>query len=196
MGAHRWALGLALLVVVAALLGRGITYSAFSGSASGSANRFSAGTVNLGDNDEGEMMLQLAGAQPGAADTGCIRVSYTGTLPATVRLHATTSGALAAFLAVVVTRGVDTTPEFDQCGGFVPDNVDYLGLGDGVVYSGTLAGFPAGWAAGLLDPPTGTVESWVTGEVHSYRVSVTLANDAAAEGASASASFSWEARNQ
>jgi hypothetical protein len=194
--AHRWALGPALVVALALLFGRGITYSAFSESTSGASNRFAAGTVDLGDNDAGETMLELADAQPGAADTGCIRVSYTGSLPAAVRLYATTSGTLASYLDLVVTRGVDTTPAFDACEGFVADGPDYLGLGAGVVYDGTLAAFPGAWAAGVVDPPTGGVESWTTGEVRSYRLSVTLADDVAAEGTSASASFSWEARNQ
>ncbi|MDQ3758255.1 MAG: hypothetical protein M3394_10445 [Actinomycetota bacterium] len=187
---------LAFVAVAAMVWSRGVTYSAFSHSGSGSSNRFAAGTVNVGDNDANETMLRLTNAQPGAADTGCIRVSYTGTLPSTLRLYATTSGAMAAHLQLTVTRGVDTTPQFDTCEGFVPDTPDYLGQGQGVVYKGTLAAFPSAWGSAPADPPSGAVESWATGEVHSYRLSVTLGNDVAAKGTTASASFSWEARNQ
>lgn len=194
--ANRWMATAAVVAVIVAVPATGVTYSAFSSSTTGSGNRFAAGTVNLGDNDAGTTMLALTEAQPGATDTGCIVVTYEGTLPATVRLHADVAGTMAPYLELTVTRGTDTTPAFDACTGFVPDNTDYLGLGNGVVWSGTLASYPGDWAAAVVDPPVGQVESWTTGESHSYRLSITLADDVAAEGTSATAAFTWEARNQ
>ena len=194
--ADRWIATLAVVAVVVAVVTSGVTYSAFSSSTTGSGNRFAAGTVDLGDNDTDTTMLQLVDAQPGAADTGCIVVTYSGTLPASVRLFATVTGTLAPYLNLTVTRGIDTTPAFDACTGFVPDTTDYLGVGAGVVYSGTLAAYPSDWGTGVLDPPVGPVEAWGTGEVRSYRVSVSLANDVGAQGKSATAAFTWEARNQ
>lgn len=196
MAAPRWRLLVGAALVVIALATSGATYSAFSSKSTGTGNRFAAGTVRLGDNDSDVTMLQFANAQPGTTDTGCITVTYTGTLPSVVRLTAATSGDLAAYLDVTVTRGVDNTPAFDACTGFVPDATDYQGLGPGVVYQGTLAAMPAAWATAAADPPSGTVESWTTNEARSYRVSVTLANNSAAQGKTATASFTWQARNQ
>lgn len=179
-----------------ALFGTSLTYSSFSSSVNTAGNSFAAGTVALGDNDADSSMLQLTGALPGATDTGCLRVLYTGTLPASMRLYATTSGALIPYLTVTVTRGIDNTPSFDSCDGFVADQTNYLGLGDGVVYSGALSSFPSTWTTGLVDATSSTTESWATNEVHSYRVSVTLGSDTGAQGKSGTASFVWEARNQ
>ena len=69
------------------------TYSAFTSTTGNGGNVFSAGTVNLTDNDGGSTsLLALSNAKPGDADTGCIAVSCDGTLPATVRLYASVSG--------------------------------------------------------------------------------------------------------
>jgi hypothetical protein len=194
--ARRWLATVGVVAVAVAAVTTGVTYSAYSSATNGSGNRFAAGTVTLGDNDTDTTMLALTDAQPGATDTGCILVTYEGTLPASVRLHATVTGTMAPYLQLTVTRGTDTTPSFDACTGFAADDTDYLGQGPGIVYSGTLASYPASWSTAIADPPAGPVESWTTGEVHSYRLSVTLANDAAAAGTSATAAFTWEARNQ
>ena len=194
--ANRWLATLAVVAVVVAVVTTGVTYSAFSSATTGAGNRFDAGSVNLGDNDTDTVLLALTDAQPGATDSGCIVVTYDGTLPAAVRLRATVSGTLAPYLELTVTRGADATPSFDSCTGFDADDTDYLGDGPGVVYSGTLSSYPTTWAAGIVDPPVGTTESWTTGESHAYRVSVTLVNDAAAVGTSATAAFTWEARNR
>lgn len=183
-------------VLVAAIVGAQSVYAAFSRTTSSAANSFSAGTVALGDNDGGSALLTLTSVTPGASDTGCIKVTYTGTLNATVRLYATVSGGLAPYLNLTVTRGTDSSPSFDSCAGFTADGTDYLGSGAGVVYSGTLGGYPTSAAAAFLDPKTAAPATWSTNTAHSYKFVVTLANDNAAQGLSATADFQWEARNQ
>lgn len=169
--------------------------SALSSTTASGGNGFAAGTVNVGDNDGGTAMLTLSSAVPGATDTGCIRVTYSGSLDATVRLHATVSGTLAAYLSLTVTRGTDASPSFDSCAAFTADATDYQGAGPGVVYSGVLSAYPGSYAAGVVDPPTGPLETWTSGESRSYRLAITLNNDPAAQGLSATAAFRWEARN-
>lgn len=187
---------LAVVVVATAFLAvtAGFTGASFSSSSSSSGNRFAAGTVRLTDNDVDGAALVLADAQPGATDTGCVLVTYEGSLPSTVSLYATVTGGLAPYLTLTVTRGTESAPAFDTCGGFTADTTDYIGAGPGVVYSGTLDGYPASYASALADPPTGAA-AWTQGESHSYRLAVTLANDTAAQGQSATATFHWEARN-
>lgn len=184
-----------VVVGLVATVATAASYSAFSSATANPANSFAAGTVNVGDNDAGAAMLSLSAAVPGNSDTGCIQVSYTGSLDANLRLYATVSGALAPYLTLTVTRGTDSSPTFDSCSSFTSDATNYLGSGAGVIYSGLLSAFPADYATGIVDPPSGTPETWTTSEAHSYRFSISLNNDNAAQGLSATASFHWEGRN-
>jgi len=185
----------ALVLGCFVVLSGAATYSAFSSQTSSSGNSFAAGTVQLADNDAGSAMLSLASAQPAAADTSCILITYSGSLASTVRLYGAISGGLASYLTLTVTRGTDSSPSFDSCTGFTPDGTDYIGAGAGVLYQGNLSAFPTSYAAGLVDPTSGSPESWTTSETHAYRFVVTLQNDNAAQGRIATAAFTWEARN-
>lgn len=182
------------LLVVGAVGGAAVagTWSAFSGTTGNAGNSFSAGTVHLTDNDAGASMLSLANARPGDATTGCLLVTYGGTLDASVRLHGTTAGDLAPYLTLTVTRGTDSAPSFASCASFTADSTDYLGAGPGVVYSGLLSAYPATYGAGVSDPDV----TWTPGESRSYKLRVELVNDEAAEAKTATATFRWEARNQ
>jgi hypothetical protein len=141
-------------------------------------------------------MLALTSAMPNDTDTSCIKVTYSGTVAAGVRLYGTVAGALAPYLTLKVTRGTDSAPAWDSCTNFTADATDYAGLGAGVLFDGNLSDFPAGFATGLADPASATAaESWTSSEAHSYKFQVTLQNNVAAQGLSGSASFTWEARN-
>jgi hypothetical protein len=171
------------------------TYAAISRATRSDGNELAVGTVSVGDNDAGVALLKLSSALPNATDTGCIRVTYAGSLDADVRLYAAVSGALAPYLTLTVTRGTEVSPTFDSCASFSPDATDYRGAGPGVVYAGPLSAYPTVYATGILDPPSGTREVWSQAEQHSYRLMILLNNDAAAQGQSATATFTWEARN-
>ena len=186
---------LAVLVLVAALLGAASTFSAFTGTTADAGNTFAAGTVVIGDNDSGSASLSMSNARPGDTDTTCIQVTSTGTLPSLVRLYGTTGGSgLDAHLSLVVTRGSGAAG-FDDCTGFTADATDWNGLGAGVVYSGTLTAFPDSYAAGVVDPRPSAPEAWTTGETHTYRFALTVADNDLAQGKSFTQTFTWEARN-
>jgi predicted ribosomally synthesized peptide with SipW-like signal peptide len=126
---------LALGALVVATAG-GVTWAAFTATTVNSGDEIQSGTVKLDDNDNGSAVLALSAAEPGAADTGCIKVTFNGSLASTVRLFGTTSGTgLDQYLDLKVTRGSYTPsdPGFDSCTNFQPDVTDYLGLGAGVV---------------------------------------------------------------
>lgn len=183
---------------VAASLGAGTALAAFWSLSGNATNSFEAGTVYIGDDDGGTAMLGLTNAiptQPGDSDTSCIQVTYSGTLDASVRLFGTVSGSLASYLTLTVTRGTSSAPSFDSCATFTADATDYIGAGAGVVYSGSLAGFPTSYGTALVDPTSGSPETWTTNETRSYRFTISLNDNVAAEGQSASASFTWEAQN-
>ena len=186
---------LALLVPAAG----GVTFAAYTATNANGGDRVEAGSVKLSDNGDGSSMLSLSAAVPGDTTSACIKVSYDGTLPATVRLHGTTTGSgLDAYLDLKVTRGVysPTAPAFKSCANFQPDGTDYVGAGNGVIYNGTLQGYPDDYASGLVDPLSGSPESWSTGEAHVYKLEVTLQSNFAAQNKDATQTFRWEARNQ
>jgi hypothetical protein len=190
-----------LFVLVAVVAAGGAcvgAYAAFQAVLTNSGDSYAAGSVALSDNDDGTAMFTtLTSAAPTDSETSCIKVRFDGTLDSTVRLYGTISGALTPDLTITVTRGTDPTPAFDNCATFVPDANNYTGNGLGVVYTGALSGFPTTYAAGIVDPAlTGGTETWSSAEEHIYKFAVTLGSNPAGQGETASAGFTWEARNQ
>jgi hypothetical protein len=180
--------------IVAAVTATG-TYAAFSGTTANPSNAFAAGTVTISDNDAGGSLLSLSSATPGNSSTGCIKITYSGSLNANVHLYGSSTGSLPSYLTLTVTRGTDSSPSFASCANFTADSTDYIGSGAGVIYSGNLSAFPSAYAAGLVDPTSGSPATWSTSDAHSYKFVVTVQNNAAAQGLSSTASFTWEARN-
>ena len=191
--------GAAMLVGCALLgvTGGTTTFAAFNGQTSNATNSMQAGSVSMTDNDGGVAMMGFSNALPGTSDTSCITVTYNGSLSSNVRLYGTTGGTgLDQYMNLTVTRGTfSTAPAYDSCTNFSPDATNYTGAGNGVIYSGTLQNFPDSYAAGISDPTSASPETWTNGELHVYRFQVSVQENVAAEGKSASQSFTWEARN-
>jgi hypothetical protein len=169
------------------------TFSAFSSSTTNSGNSFAAGSVTIGDNDAGSAMYVLANQKPGAATDKCIKVTYTGSLDADVRLYTPSAiGALGPYVNLTVTPGTQASSTFPDCTGFVADS-------GGAIYSGTLAAFATAHnssANGLLTYPGGATK-WVNADAVVYRFSVSLADNDLAQGQTTGAhSFVWQAQNQ
>jgi hypothetical protein len=193
---HLGLLGALALLIPAA---GGVTFAAFTATNANNGDLIEAGSVKLSDNGDGSSMLSLSGAVPGDTTSACMKVSYDGSLPATVRLHGTTTGSgLDSYLDLKVTRGSysPSTPAFKSCTNFQPDGTDYIGAGNGVIYNGTLQGYPDDYASGLVDPLSGSPESWAAGEDHVYKLEVTVQNNFSAQNKDATQTFRWEARNQ
>jgi predicted ribosomally synthesized peptide with SipW-like signal peptide len=183
-----------IVAIVAAVTGTG-TYAAFSGTTSNPSNAFAAGTVALSDNDAGGSLLSLSNATPGNSSTGCIKITYSGSLNANVHLYGSATASLPTYLTLTVTRGTDSSPSFASCSNFTADATNYIGSGAGVIYSGNLSAFPSTYGGGVVDPTSGSPATWSTSDAHSYKFVVTVQNNAAAQGLSSTASFTWEARN-
>jgi len=191
-------LATALAVVAISTLAGASTWSAFNDMTANPGNVFEAGTVSIADDDSGAAMFNaLTNLKPGDSATRCLVVTYNGSLPASVRLHGTTGGTgLDSHLQLQVTRGVKSSG-FSGCGDFTTDSTTYLaGKPAGTIYDGTLAGYPDSWAAGIVDPVTGSPESWISGESHAYRFEATVLNDVAAQGKTATQNFRFEAENE
>ena len=202
-GKTRKLLATALVLGVVGLLVGTQTWSAFSATTSNSANSLAAGTVAITDNDSGAALLSLSSAKPGDFTEGCITVTYSGSLAATVKLYGagtfTSGSSLAPYIDLVVTRGsFASAPAFDSCTGFTADGTNYVGAGAGIIFSGTLSSFTnsyTSFANGLTDPTSGSPEAWTTSEAHVYKIRATLQNNNAAQSLNVTETFTWEAQN-
>jgi len=156
--------------------------AAFVDTTDNTSNQFSAGTVVLDDDDSGSVLFNVNNLAPTQSRTNCIRVSYTGSLAANVHLYGAASGSLAQYLDVTVQVGTGGT--YNDCTGFGSATT---------LYTGTLSNFAAtrtNFANGLAGWNGATNPSNRT-----YRITVTLQDNNAAQGLSANADFTWEAQN-
>jgi predicted ribosomally synthesized peptide with SipW-like signal peptide len=187
---------LLLLGIVACIAGAGV-FSAFSSQTENSGNVITTGTVTLEDNDAGAAMYSLTAAKPGESKSSCIKVTYKGSLPATVKLFTptTTIGELGPYVNLKVEAGTQTTTTFPSCEGF-----SAFGTG-GTLYEGTLTAFATeknSYANGISTFPTGATK-WETNNSVVYKFTVTLSSSApnTVQGATTgSHAFRWEAQNQ
>lgn len=182
-----------LSVLVIGVLGSIVAlgaFSAFSSSTTNPGNSFSAGTVDISDNDAGSAMYQLTNQKPGVATDRCIRVTYSGSLDSAVKLYSSAVGAGAQYVDLTVTPGTQGAAAFPSCAGFSASGP--------AIYTGTLASFASShssWADGLTAPGP-LAAAWSTNDEVVYRFSVSLQDDNAAQGAvSGTHSFTWEAQN-
>jgi len=192
----RLAATLGILGACTALAGTG-TWSNLNATATNPSNSFAAGTVVIASNSGSTAALSLTNGKPGSVATGCIQVSYTGTLPSTVKLYGTGGGTgLDQYLNLVVTRGMfGVTPAAGSCTGFVADTTNYVSQGAGVIYSGTVANWPASTATALTDPTAASPAVWTANTSHAYQLQVTVLNNAAGQGLTGSQAFTFEAGN-
>ena len=192
----------AALVPLAIIASGGMVYqasnAAFSHTTSTPANNWTAGTVALSDNDSGVALWTVTGLKPGDSGTRCIKVTYTGSLAADVKLYvsalAATPGGksgLAPYLALRITEG---TGDLANCSDFANLNVPSVITNAGYPTTGsTLATWRAShnaWASGA-----GTWTGVATNGTRTYQIEYTLMDDNNAQDAGVNASFIWEARN-
>lgn len=186
-----------LLVIGAATGAIGLgTFSAFSSTTSNGSDSFAAGTVVVGDNDAAAAMYSVTNQKPADALQKCITVTYTGSLPSTVKLYTTSSiGSLGQYLDLTIEKGSFTsgTPAFPACTNF----------SGSTIYSGTLGAFASAknsYANGVSSFP-GSQTQWNQNDSVVYRFTLTLQDDPGANGGATALStgshgFTWEAQNQ
>ncbi|MGI8930407.1 MAG: LamG domain-containing protein [Candidatus Limnocylindria bacterium] len=166
------------------------TFSAFTAMTSNSGNSFDSGTVKIDQHAGHSSLYVAADKKPGEATTGCVRVTYSGSLAAAVRLYFSagiTNGA-AFNLNVERGSGLMSPGAAMSCTGFAASST---------VYDAALGSFPASWTVGNAAKPGGG--AWAQNEAADYRFTIT-ANDDNTPNAHTSAqatgthSFTWEAR--
>jgi predicted ribosomally synthesized peptide with SipW-like signal peptide len=165
--------------------------SAFTSQANNPNNRVTAGTVTLADNDGGTALYDFTGAKPGDSQTSCIRVSYSGSLNADVKLYTPdTIGALGPYVNLKIEPGSQASPSFPSCTGFTADGA--------AIFDAALSTFPTSYASGVSDFP-GASSAWTNSDAVVYRVTATLSASApdSAQGATTGLhTIRWEAHNQ
>lgn len=185
---------LVVLGVLACIAGAG-AFSAFSSQTDNPGNSVTAGTVVLSDNDAGGAAYTLTNAKPGDSQASCIKVTYTGSLAASVRIYTPSAiGALGPSVNLKIEPGTQASPAFPSCTGFTPDT--------SALFEGTLASFASehgSFPNGILDNPGEVATKWVTNDTVVYRVTATLSSGApnSAQGQSTGTHIiRWEAENQ
>lgn len=163
----------------------------FSDTTVSSTNAFTAGDIDLVDDDLDSAIFTVVDMEPGQTEVDCLVVTYQGSIPDPSRVSVysggyTDSGDFATYLNLTIEEG--NGGSFGDCTGFSSTNTIESG--------GTLADFGTAHTnyangAGIWDP-SGTPES-VT-----YRITVEL--DAAAPNAEEGESvtgltFTWEIQN-
>jgi hypothetical protein len=173
------------------------TFSAFSGTTVSSGNSFAAGTVVIGDNDGGSALYNVSNKKPGDSVTACIKVTYTGSLDASVKMYASAVGAVGQYINLTVTPGSGVTGSFPACTGFTAAS-------GGSIYNNTLKNFAdtyTSFSTGLATNPDGLTK-WVANDAVWYKFDLSLQDNNSANGGAGGAlstgshSFTWEAQNQ
>jgi hypothetical protein len=163
-------------------------YSAFSSTTQNDNNRVKAGSVTIADNDATASLYSFgttgAGAKPNDFDEHCIKVTYSGSLPSTVKMYRTAVGALGTYVNLKITNG--TGSAFD-CSDF---------SGSTSLYDNTLSGFGATFGTGLALTNAAGNAAWSQNDAVTYKIRGTLMDDNNAQGGDTNThTFTWEAQS-
>ena len=178
----------------AALAGLGSVSAAFSTTTDSPGNQVSSGSVTIDDDSSATSPMFVASRDgnlaPGESAVRCVRVSYTGSLEAQVKLYARSSTLDAAAFDVTVERGSGMSHGAPRCTGFTPSSTAF-----GPARADT---FPFDYAGGVFGRDGGT--TWTTGTEVDYRVTLTARDDATENGRETSrttgdSEFVFEARS-
>ncbi len=153
--------------------------------------------LRLGLDGPQRALFTLDNLRPGTTRAACVVVTYTGNRPARLRLYGNTGGTgLDRHLILTVTRGWTAQRSSRSCRTFRADRRDYLGLGMGITYAGTLQGLPDRFTDAPNDATWRSSRTWFRGMSRAYRLEVTLpaAVGNEVQGLTATQAFVWEAR--
>jgi len=181
------------------------TSAAFTASTDNAGNSWQSGSVALSDSDTSAALFDSSNdsaVAPDSTRSRCIRVDYTGNLPADIRFYVTTPAvpghtSLDPYLVMSVEMGqdvTDTTPVDPDCTtGFTPKPTrDWLYNSSSADPTKTMSDLKthSGWLSGLSVRTSVPSDTSLT-----FRITYTVSNDNLAQNTQSSASFVWEAQN-
>lgn len=187
---HKILLTVLVIGLGGVLAGFGV-FAAFSGTTSNTGNTFTAGNVSLSDNDGGTTALfngTLHGnLKPGNYDR-CIRVTYGGSLDASVKLYTSAITGTGNGLNVTVDKStIGTALDCSDFGTATATNIF-------AAAPLTTLDNHADWATGLAVNP-GAATKWVANDAVTFRFRITVTDADAAKTVSGF-NVTWEAQNQ
>lgn len=175
----------ALALVLSALVTWQTSSALFVGTTANGPQSFSTGSVVLSDNDLGVALFNVTNMKPGATGQQCIKLSYTGTLAAAVKVYGTgltATNALDTWLNIQIEEGSTSATTFPTCTGF---------SASGTIFNNTLNNLGTAFASGVGTwTPSGSASK-------DYRITYTLSAAApnSTQSSSAAVTFTWEAQN-
>lgn len=179
------------LVAAVVLAGAGGTFAAFTATTTNSSNRIDSGTVKVDQHAGAVTLYSVTNQKPGDATVRCVRVAYTGSLAASIKLYGSTvtNGTLYN-LRVERGSGLTTVDGTMSCAGFV--------FGSDLYATGPLGSFATTYAAGYDGKAAGA--AWNNPDTVDYRFTITQNDDTTANAhttvtSSGLHTFTWEARN-
>jgi hypothetical protein len=180
-----------ILGVVGSVAGFG-TWSAFTATTTNSGNSYAAGTVIISQHAGATTLYNGSNKGPGSSyqTQACVRVTYTGSLAASVMLYSSAVSNGSSFnLQVERGHGLTSPDNTMNCTGFVSDTV---------AYNGNLGSFPTTYAGGVTGKASGA--AWATNDSIDYRFTISVNDDTTANAhtsaiSTGTHSFTWEARN-
>lgn len=102
----------------------------------------------------------------------CMRVRSVGAAPVYVKFYnQITPQASGSLLSLQIIRGRKQSAGED-CRGFRPDKISYIGAGPGVIWQDGLSALPGLTSNGILDPSFTAKKIWRPGESHDYMVTI------------------------
>jgi hypothetical protein len=182
-------LGVVLGLVLTSTLVLRTTQAVFSGTTTTPTNSWTTGGAAITNDHTATAIYSTANdgtLTGGQVVQRCVVVTYNGntTTGTSVKLYGTASTGLPSYLNLTIEQGSGTTGAVGSCTGFTASSTIYS--------SGTVAAFASAdtnfaTGAGSWSPST-------TGATMTYRFTITVQNVAAAQNATATGTFTWEAQ--
>jgi len=189
----RWAARLAPVPLGLALSGVLVwhaSYSAFTATTSNGSNTWNASTQGL-TNDSAGPMFAVSNMTPGATGSKCLKVSSTGTVPATVKmftaLGAAVSNDISQYITVTIQLGTGGT--YASCASFTSTATEF---------TGTLSALTSAATSYATGEPAGSLTGTGLPETLTYQITYTFSSSApnsAQGGSTPNVTFTWQSQN-
>jgi hypothetical protein len=183
-------LTLAVVGVIAGFLVFG-TFAAFTATTTNTGNQIDSGTVKIDQHTGATTLYNVTNQKPGDSKVSCVRVTYSGSLAASVKLYVSSGITNGTLYNLKVERGSGlTAPAADMnCTGFSATSTPF---------NTTLGTFPTTYAAGIDGKAGGA--AWNASDAVDYRFTITQNDDTTANAhtsvtSSGGHTFTWEAQN-
>jgi hypothetical protein len=166
----------------------------FSDLTANPGNTMAAGTVSLSDDDSSDTrMFNVSGLRPGDSGSRCLRVTYTGSAEAMVKLYTTASsytGTLGAYLDLTISEGPAGTFANASCADWTTGRTIFDDTF--VAFATQHTGYPTGlYNSGGIWTPTANAQYRVYKFTYTFRSSA----PSGTQNSGAGIGFTWQARS-